>query len=58
MAIKVMGLPATDPKHASAVSILKSHNAAALQKGATATNALRSTFTAACLSPSSLGIGI
>ena len=58
MAIKVMGLPATDPKHASAVTILKSHNAAALKKGATATNALRSTFTAACLSPSSLGIGI
>jgi hypothetical protein len=58
MVTKVMALPATDPKYASAVSILKAHDAAALQKGATATNALRSTFSAACLSPSSLGLGI
>lgn len=55
---KVMALPATDPKHTSAVTILKAHFAAAQKGGASATNALRSTFTAACLAPSSVGQGI
>lgn len=58
MVSKVMALPVSDPKHASAVTILKAHNTAALQKGGNATNALRSTFSAACQAPSSLGLGI
>jgi hypothetical protein len=58
MVSKVMGLPASDPKYSAAVTILKNHNSAAVQKGASATNALRSTFSAACLAPSSLGLGI
>jgi hypothetical protein len=40
------------------VNILRTHQANAIKKGATPTNAMRSTFTAACLSPSSLGQGI
>jgi len=58
MVTKVMALPPSDPKHAAAVSILKAHNAAAVKAGATPTDAMRSTFSAACLSPSSLGLGI
>ena len=58
MVSKVMAIPPTDPKHAAAVSILKAHNTAALKTGGNATNAMRSTFTAACLAPSSLGQGL
>jgi hypothetical protein len=58
LASKVMALPPTDPQHAAAVTILKAHNTAALKQGASASNAMRSTFTAACLSPSALGLGI
>lgn len=58
MVTLVMALPPSDPNHDSAVEILARHNAAALDQGASATNALRSTFTAACGSPSSVGLGI
>jgi mono/diheme cytochrome c family protein len=58
MVSKVMGLPPADPKRAAALNILRAHNTAALTAGATKTNALRSTFSAACQSPSSLAIGI
>ncbi|HET7867614.1 MAG TPA: cytochrome c [Burkholderiaceae bacterium] len=58
MVSRVMALPPTDPKHAAAVSILNAHHAAALKAGADPAGAMRSTFTAACLSPTSLGQGI
>jgi len=54
----VMGLTAGDPRAAPAGAILQSHFAAALQQGATATAALQSTFIAACLAPSSSGVGL
>ena len=55
---KVMGMPSTDPHYAAAVSALQSHYSAALAVKATATSALRSTFAAACQSPTSLALGI
>jgi hypothetical protein len=55
---RVMGLPPTDPNHVAAVGILTEHFNAAKTSGATATSAMRSTFAAACQSPSSLGLGI
>lgn len=58
MVSKVMALPPNDPKHASAISILRTHYNSAVSRGATKTNAMRSTFSAACQSPSSLGMGI
>ncbi|HET7506416.1 MAG TPA: hypothetical protein VFK02_35595 [Kofleriaceae bacterium] len=54
----VMAMPSSDPRAAQATSILTSHHAAALDAGATPTDALRSTFLAACLSPSFIGIGM
>jgi hypothetical protein len=56
---RVMALPPADPKHAGAVQVLTTHfNNAKSSGGASATNAMRSTFSAACQSPSSLGLGI
>jgi hypothetical protein len=55
---KVMGMPSTDPHYAGAVSALQAHYTAAIAAKATATSALRSTFAAACQSPTSLGLGI
>jgi len=54
----VMGLTASDPRAAQAGAILQSHFAAAMGQGATATAALQSTFVAACLAPSSTGVGM
>jgi len=54
----VMALTASDPRAAQATSILSSHFQAAIQAGQTATDSLRSTFVAACLSPSFIGIGM
>ena len=48
-----------DPSHAQAATILQAHYASAMAQGAaTATNALRSTFVAACESPTSVSIGL
>jgi hypothetical protein len=58
MVTNLMALPPSDAKHARAVAMLKAHNAAAVASGASATNALRSTFAAACLAPTSTGLGI
>jgi hypothetical protein len=55
---RVMALPPSDPQHAGAVQILTSHFNDAKTSGATATSAMRSTFSAACQSPTSLGLGI
>jgi hypothetical protein len=55
----VMGVPATDPNHAAVVQALSDHYNAAMTTGkATATSALRSTFSAACQSPTTLSFGI
>jgi hypothetical protein len=58
MVTRIMGYPPNDPKHAPAVQILTDHNAAAKSGGANATNALRSTFAAACQSPTSVSFGL
>jgi hypothetical protein len=54
----VMGLTTNDPRAADVTTALSAHFAAAKAGGASATDALRSTFVAACLSPSFIGIGM
>jgi hypothetical protein len=54
----VMALTSSDPRAAQATSILTSHFHAAMQAGQTASDSLKSTFVAACLSPSFIGIGM
>jgi len=54
----LMALTPSDPRSAPAVDALKAHYAAALQTGANAADALKSTFVVACLAPSSLSIGL
>ena len=58
MVAKVMGMPSTDPHYTAAVSTLQAHYSAAIAAKATPTSALRSTFAAACQSPTSLALGI
>jgi hypothetical protein len=57
MVVTIMGYPPSDSHYASALQILQAHYAEALP-GNTATNALRSTFSLACQSPTSLAFGI
>jgi hypothetical protein len=55
----VMGLTSSDPRAAQATQLLQQHfQAAKSQQGITPTQALQSTFIAACLSPSSVSIGM
>jgi hypothetical protein len=54
----VMALPPSDPRATQASAILTSHFADAVASGASARDALRSTFVAACLSPTFIGIGM
>jgi hypothetical protein len=54
----VMAMPPSDPRAAQATQILTSHFQGAVASGATAKDSLRSTFVAACLSPSFIGIGM
>jgi hypothetical protein len=54
----VMALTTEDPRAAQAQAILQSHYAAAAQSGSTPTDALKSTFVLACLSPSSVALGM
>ncbi len=58
MVVKVMGLPASDPHYAGALKALQDHYAAAVAAKSTTTSSLRSTFAAACQSPTSLSLGI
>jgi hypothetical protein len=59
MATVVMGVPGGDPKHASVVQALQRHyDAAAATERTTPTDALRSTFSAACQAPTSVSLGI
>ena len=52
------GLPPSDRHYAAAVQALTDHYNAAIAAKATATSALRSTFAAACQSPTSLSLGL
>ena len=54
----VMGLVPSDPRSGKATAILKAHFTAATQQGSTPADALKSTFVAACLSPSAVSIGL
>ncbi|MDB4959529.1 MAG: hypothetical protein JWO36_7098 [Myxococcales bacterium] len=54
----IMALPASDPRAPQAIAILKQHFTSATQTGATPSASLQSTFVAACLSPSFIGIGM
>ena len=53
-----MGLTAGDDRTADVTAALTDHFTAAMGSGATATDAMRSTFVAACLAPSFIGIGM
>jgi hypothetical protein len=54
----IMALPASDARTAAATALLKEHYAKAMEAGATASNALKSTFVVACLAPTSVSIGL
>jgi hypothetical protein len=54
----VMGLVPPDDRVAPVTAALHAHFSASTDAGATATDALRSTFVVACLSPSFIGIGM
>jgi hypothetical protein len=54
----VMGLVPSDPRSAPATTLLKGHFTAAMQQGASAADALKSTFVTACLAPSAVSIGM
>ena len=54
----MLALTPSDPRAAGATSALTDHFHSAVQGGATASDALKSTFTVACLAPSFLGIGM
>ena len=58
MVVKVMGLPPSDPHYAGALKALQDHYNGAVAARSTTTASLRSTFAAACQSPSSLALGI
>jgi hypothetical protein len=53
----VAGLPPSDPRAAPLTAVLQAHFASAKQ-ASTATAALQSTFTVACMSPSAVSIGM
>jgi hypothetical protein len=56
----VMGIPPSDPRSAPALAILKDNFTQSLSSDAkmTATNALKATFTLACVAPSSIAMGL
>lgn len=54
----LMALESSDPRAPQALTLLQSHFDAAKATGASATDALRSTFVVACLSPSLVGMGM
>lgn len=54
----IMGISSSDPLAATMNQLLSDHYAAAMAAGATPTDALKSTFVAACLSPTSVAIGL
>jgi len=54
----IMAMSSSDARAAPATTVLKSHFTAAVATGASPTDSLRSTFIAACLAPSFIGIGM
>lgn len=58
MVRSVMSLVDGDGRQAGATTILNEHYAAAVQTGATARDALKSTFVLACSSPTAVAIGL
>jgi hypothetical protein len=54
----VMALTSSDPRASAANQILTQHFTAAQAQGASASDALKSTFVTACLAPSAIGIGL
>jgi len=54
----IMALAPSDARSGPATDLLKAHFSQALAAGATPANALKSTFVAACLAPSSVSIGL
>jgi hypothetical protein len=58
LARTVMGLPASDARHAPLLGVLGEHFDGAVAAGETATDALRSTFVLACSSPLTVSSGL
>ena len=54
----VMGVPPGDPRSAAAVAILKDNYTMDIAAKATPTDSLKSTFTLACIAPSSIAMGL
>ncbi len=54
----MMALPASDPRSAPAKDLLTGHFNAAKGQGASAADALKSTFVVSCLAPSAVAIGL
>jgi hypothetical protein len=54
----IMGITASDPLTSTMTGLLSDHYNAAVAAGASATDALKSTFVVACLSPTSVTIGL
>jgi len=54
----IMGITSADPNSATVTQLLKEHYDAAIAAGAKPTDALKSTFIVACLSPTSVAIGL
>ena len=55
----VMGVVPSDPRYGSLLAILSEHYAKASKtQGITVVDALKSTFTLACMSPTSLSLGL
>ena len=54
----IMGIPASNPNAAGATKILQDHYASAVAAGASATDALKSTFVVACTAPTSVAVGL
>jgi hypothetical protein len=55
----VIGVPPSDPRSGPLLGALQAHFASAkAQTGATATDALQSTFVAACMAPSAVSMGM
>ena len=54
----LMGLSSSDPRSAQAVTLLTTHFNSAVSQGASATDAMKSTFVVACLAPSVVGMGM
>jgi hypothetical protein len=53
-----MALPPSDARSVPAQALLQAHFEASLATGASPSDALKSTFIAACLAPSSISVGL